>query len=359
MQFHGEKRSNDTHASTTDPDARLYRKSSNTAATLCFAGHLLMENRNALIVDAELTFADGYAERCDRRRDARPAPQVRRRRTVAGDKGYDTKGFVAGVRQLGFTPHVARRTTADSDQRSTGAPPATPATACRCGSANAIEEPFGWIKTIGGGRQLRYRGRQRNRAWFKITTAVYNILRRRVDGSPSRSPCLRTASTALRFHRAGRVGPNPSPHRRGGSCCFARTTGDRRRFSDGEPTAQWAPGATDPGQGTPDRDDIAGAWRVLLALFDDMPERSKASRWFLEAVAAASAHAGHADIAADLTATATGTDHTNWLMTGPRRRPIVEQIIDTIPSGSHLTPSQVSDAVHLVGHDVLNAGATP
>ena len=115
VQFHGEKRSNDTHASTTDPEARLYRKSNNTAATLCFAGHLLMENRNALIVDAELTIADGYAERATAIEMLARLPKTARRRTVAGDKGYDTKGFVADVRELGFTPHVAQNT---SRQRS-------------------------------------------------------------------------------------------------------------------------------------------------------------------------------------------------------------------------------------------------
>jgi transposase len=106
VQWHGQKRSNDTHASTTDPQARLYRKSHNTAATLCFSGHLLMEHRNALIVDAELTHADGYAERATALEMLGRLPTTARRRTVAGDKGYDTRGFVADVRALGFTPHV-------------------------------------------------------------------------------------------------------------------------------------------------------------------------------------------------------------------------------------------------------------
>ena len=140
VQFHGEKRSNETHASTTDPEARLYRKSSNTAATLCFAGHLLMENRSALIVDAELTIADGYAERSTATEMLARLPRTARRRTVAGDKGYDTKGFVAGVRELGFTPHVAPNT---SRQRSAidGRTTRHPATPCRCGSANASRNP--------------------------------------------------------------------------------------------------------------------------------------------------------------------------------------------------------------------------
>ena len=176
VQFHGEKRSNETHASTTDPEARLYRKSSNTAATLCFAGHLLMENRSALIVDAELTIADGYAERSTATEMLARLPRTARRRTVAGDKGYDTKGFVAGVRELGFTPHVAPNT---SRQRSAidGRTTRHPGHAVSMRIRKRVEEPFGWIKTIAGGRQLRYRGRNRNRAWFKITTAVYNLIR--------------------------------------------------------------------------------------------------------------------------------------------------------------------------------------
>jgi len=93
---------------------------------------------------------------------------------VAGDKAYDTKGFVAGVRELGFTPHVAPNTRYTSiDGRTTRHAGHAVSQRIR----KRVEEPFGWIKTIAGGRQLRYRGRQRNRAWFKMTTAVYNLLR--------------------------------------------------------------------------------------------------------------------------------------------------------------------------------------
>ena len=111
VAWHGEKRSNDTHQSTTDPEARLARKSFATAAKLCYSGHLLMENRNALIVDAELTAATGHAERdCAVDMLAR-LPASRRRRTIAADKAYDTRDFVAKTRGLGFTPHVAQNTT--------------------------------------------------------------------------------------------------------------------------------------------------------------------------------------------------------------------------------------------------------
>ena len=176
VQWHGQKRSNDTHASTTDPQARLARKSAGTAAKLCYAGHLLVEHRNALIVDAELTAATGYAERdCAAEMLAR-LPARARRRTVAGDKGYDTRDFVARTRTMGFTPHVAQNTTNRSsaiDRRTTRHPGHLVSQRIR----KRIEEPFGWIKTIAGGRKLRYIGQARNRAWFKLTTAVYNLLR--------------------------------------------------------------------------------------------------------------------------------------------------------------------------------------
>jgi len=176
VSFHGQRRSNQTHQSSTDPEARLARKSNGTAARMCFAGHLLMEHRNALIVDAELTLATGYAEREAALVMLGRLPPRARRRTVAADKGYDAAGFVASARDLGFTPHVAQHNNhrrSAIDRRTTR----------HCGHRVSqqirprIEEPFGWIKTVGGGRKLRYKGRDRNSAWFKITTAVYNILR--------------------------------------------------------------------------------------------------------------------------------------------------------------------------------------
>ncbi|HZM40206.1 MAG TPA: IS5 family transposase [Acidimicrobiales bacterium] len=175
VDFHRQKRSNQTHCSTTDPEALLARKSAGTPAHLCYAGHLLMENRNALIVDAELTQADGYAERATAIELLARLPG-RARRTVAADKGYDTRAFVAQCRDLGVTPHVAPHTNrrrSAIDRRTTRHPGHRTSQRIR----PRIEEPFGWIKTIAGGRKLRYRGRQRNRAWFLITTATYNLLR--------------------------------------------------------------------------------------------------------------------------------------------------------------------------------------
>jgi transposase len=176
VDFHGQKRSNQTHRSTTDPEALLARKSAGTPARLCYAGHLLMENRNALIVDAELTQADGYAERATAIELLTRLARRARRRTVAADKGYDTRAFVADCRQLGVTPHVAPHTNARRsaiDGRTTRHPGHRTSQRTR----PRIEEPFGWIKTIAGGRKLRYKGRQRNRAWFLITAATYNLLR--------------------------------------------------------------------------------------------------------------------------------------------------------------------------------------
>ena len=176
VDFKGQKRSNKTHTSTTDPEAMLFRKSNNTAAELSYMGHLLIENRSALIVDAELTQATGYAERdCATRMLAR-LPAAKRRRTVAGDKGYDTKDFVAGVRKLGFTPHVAQNTSnrrSAIDGRTTRHAGHVVSQRIR----KRVEEPFGWIKTVGAGRKVRYIGQERNRAWFKMEAAVYNLIR--------------------------------------------------------------------------------------------------------------------------------------------------------------------------------------
>jgi transposase len=176
VSYHGERRSNETHQSTTDPEARLFRKSNATAAKLCYTGHLLMEHRNALIVDIELTEASGYAERAAALEMLERLPPMSRRRTVAADKAYDTAGWVADVRDLGFTPHVAPNTTnrrSAIDGRTTRHPGHQISQRIR----KRIEEPFGWMKTIAGGRKLRYIGKRRNRAWFLMTGAVYNILR--------------------------------------------------------------------------------------------------------------------------------------------------------------------------------------
>ena len=135
-----------------------------------------MENRNALIVDVELTRADDYAERQAELATLGGLPRWRRRRTVAADKAYDTTAFVADCRGLGVTPHVAQNT----NRRRSAIDGRTTRHAGHRTSQRVrarIEEPFGWIKTVAGGRKLRYRGRQRNRAWFLVAGATYNLIR--------------------------------------------------------------------------------------------------------------------------------------------------------------------------------------
>jgi hypothetical protein len=176
VDYHGEKRSNETHQSTTDPEARLARKGNGVAAKLSYAGHLLMENRNALIADMELSAATGYAERDTALTLLRRLPTRARRRTVAGDKGFDTRDFIARYRALGVTPHVSQNTSnrhSAIDGRTTRHHGHVTSLRIR----KRIEELFGWMKTIAGGRKLRYIGLQRNRAWLLMTGAVYNLIR--------------------------------------------------------------------------------------------------------------------------------------------------------------------------------------
>jgi len=174
--FHGERRTNETHQSTTDPEARMARKGNSVAAKLSYTGHLLMENRTALIVDVELTQATGCAERETALAMLGRLPKSQRRRTVGGDKGFDTKDFVGRCRAIGVTAHVAQNTTNRSsaiDGRTTRHPGHAVSQRIR----KRIEEPFGWIKTVAGGRKLRYIGQARNRAWFLMAGAIYDILR--------------------------------------------------------------------------------------------------------------------------------------------------------------------------------------
>lgn len=176
VDFHGQKRSNATHASTTDPDARLARKGTGKEAKLCLAGHLLMENRNGLAVDVLLTHATGTAEReaALAMLDRRPGPASRA--TLGADKGYDTRDFVAQCRDRHITPHVAQNTTGRRsaiDGRTTRHPGYAISQRIR----KRVEEIFGWTKTVGGGRTLRSIGLARNHYWAELTTAAYNLVR--------------------------------------------------------------------------------------------------------------------------------------------------------------------------------------
>ncbi|MEO6298419.1 MAG: IS5 family transposase [Paracoccaceae bacterium] len=175
VDFRGEKRSNATHVSTTDPEARLYKKSPGTGAMLCFIGHALMENRNGLIVQGDLTQADGHAER----RAAldmihRHSPGSTRRLTLGADKGYDAAGFVADLRQACVTPHVAQKSRHSAiDGRTTR----HEGYALSIKHRKRIEEAFGWAKTVGGMAQTVYRGVERVRSRFILTMAANNLAR--------------------------------------------------------------------------------------------------------------------------------------------------------------------------------------
>ncbi|AOO84129.1 IS5 family transposase [Bosea vaviloviae] len=179
--FRKEKRSNVTHASTTDPDARLYRKSDGHESRLCFIGHALMENRHGLVVDATLTHATGTAEReatlamLDRR-------ESRHRITLGADKAYDVEAFVGDLRARQVTPHIAingavsktgkvRKTAIDG--RITRHPGYAISQRCR----KRIEEVFGWIKTQAGLAKVKVRSRTKAEAVFTFAVAAYNLVR--------------------------------------------------------------------------------------------------------------------------------------------------------------------------------------
>jgi transposase len=175
--FSGRKRSNDTHASVTDPDARLYRKGPNHAAVLGYLGHALMENRHGLIVDIRATHATGKAEReaaLEMLGELPDGPHV----TVAGDKGYDTRDWVADVRALGVTPHVAQNDTNRAsaiDGRTTRHAGYTVSQRRR----KMIEEHWGWGKTVGPLRKLHVRGLALVEDVMCWTAVAFNLLRMR------------------------------------------------------------------------------------------------------------------------------------------------------------------------------------
>lgn len=177
VDYRGEKRSNQTHASRTDPQALLARKGRGKETRLCYAGHVLMENRNGLIVDIELSQATGTAER-----EAALVMLDRLERkhchriTLGADKGYDTREFVSELRQRKVTPHVAqnqsgRRSAIDGRTTSWGGYKVSQRLRKR------VEEIFGWAKTVGGGRKLRYVGIKANQLWAGLTASAYNLVR--------------------------------------------------------------------------------------------------------------------------------------------------------------------------------------
>lgn len=184
VDFHGERRGNRTHRSTTDPEARLARKGRGREAKLCYAGHSLVENRNGLIVGCELTEATGTAEReAGLRLLARERGRRRGRMSVGADKGYDTKDFVAGVRALGATPHVAAK---DRFSAIDGRTTRHAGYAVSQRRRKLVEEPYGWMKTVGGLAKLRHRGKAKASAIYTFARAAYNLVRlRRLLAEPS------------------------------------------------------------------------------------------------------------------------------------------------------------------------------
>jgi transposase len=178
VDFHGEKRSNDTHASTTDPEARLYRKGPGKEAKLCFMGHALMENRNGLVVDTCLTPADGHAERVAALHMIEPHADRPQAITLGADKAYDAEDFVNELRSMKVTPHVAQNTSGRSsaiDGRTTRHAGYAVSQRIR----KRIEEAFGWIKIVAGLEQTKFRGRDRVGWAFSFAATAYNLTRLR------------------------------------------------------------------------------------------------------------------------------------------------------------------------------------
>ncbi len=177
VNFHGERRSNATHHSTTDPDSRLFRKGNGREAKLCYMGHVLMENRNGLVVRARATTATGTAE-AHTAEDLVEQVTGDRRRTVGADKAFDTADFVDALRDLNVTPHVAQNTTGRRsaiDERTTRHPGYEISQRAR----KRVEEVFGWLKTVGLMRKVRHRGTERVDWMFVFACAVYNLVRLR------------------------------------------------------------------------------------------------------------------------------------------------------------------------------------
>lgn len=177
VDFHGEKRSNETHASKTDPDARLARKSGGHEAKLAYSGNAMIENRNGLVISTELFLANGTAERDAAMVMAENIPGGGRV-TVAGDKGYDTRDFVKEMRQMNITPHVAQNT---NGRRSAidGRTTRHEGYGLSQKKRKRIEEVFGWMKTVAGMRKVRHRGLEKVAWMFTFAAAAYNLVRMR------------------------------------------------------------------------------------------------------------------------------------------------------------------------------------
>ncbi|NHH97805.1 Mobile element protein [Candidatus Nitrosotalea sp. FS] len=177
VNFHGERRSNATHQSTTDPEAQLAKKGAGKEAKLCYSANALMENRHALLVDFQVEPADGYAERRAAIAMVDERLPGRRRVTLGGDKGYDTSDFVADCRALAITPHVARNQARRGGSALDARTVRHPGYSVSQWIRKQVEEAFGWMKTIGGLRKTRYRGRERVQMHAYLVAAAYNLIR--------------------------------------------------------------------------------------------------------------------------------------------------------------------------------------
>jgi transposase len=184
VDFHGEKRSNDTHQSTTDPDARLARKSGGHEAKLAYCGNVMIENRNGLVVDTELLQCNGTAERDAAMMMAERVEGIERI-TLAADKGYDTNDFVSEMRGMNVTPHVSQNTKRPGGSAIDGRTTRHEGYQVSQRKRKRIEEVFGWIKTVGTLRKTRHRGLETVRWVFTFTATAYNLVRMRNLMSPA------------------------------------------------------------------------------------------------------------------------------------------------------------------------------
>lgn len=178
VNFHGEKRSNQTHQSSTDPDARLTRKGNGQEAKLAFCGNVMTENRNGLVVETELEIASGTAER-EAALEMMDRIEGQHRITVAGDKAYDTKDFVRQAREKGATPHVAQNTNRPGGSAIDARTTQHSGYEVSQRKRKLVEEFFGWLKTVAGQRKTKYRGVWRVGWIFTFVAAAYNLVRMR------------------------------------------------------------------------------------------------------------------------------------------------------------------------------------
>jgi transposase len=177
VNFHGQARRNDTHHSTTDPDARLYKKATGREAKLGYLGHLLTENRHGFIIDTAVTAASGTAERDAAIVMLGELPLTARRITVAADKAYDTRAWVAAVRQMGITPHVVSNVFGLAGSAIDARTTRHPGYRLSHRKRQLVEQAFGWLKTVALFRKLRHRGGRLVDWQFSFGAAAYNLVR--------------------------------------------------------------------------------------------------------------------------------------------------------------------------------------